>query len=57
MLSYGLVAEPQTVIRTMQGLTSVIPADAVKLVGEQPMNVVQTPDVQRHNLRLVRTAQ
>ena len=42
VLSYGLVADPQTVIRNMQGLTSVMPADAAKLIGEQMMNVVQT---------------
>ncbi len=42
VLSYGLIADPQTVIRNMQALTSVMPADAAKLVGEQLMNVVQT---------------
>ena len=42
VLSYGLIAEPQTVIRNMQGLTSVMPADAAKLIGEQLMNVVKT---------------
>jgi HAD superfamily hydrolase (TIGR01509 family) len=42
VLSYGLVAEPETVIRNMHQLTSVMPADAAKLIGEQLMNVVQT---------------
>ena len=42
VLSYGLVADPKTVIHNMQGLTSVMPADAAKLVGEQLMNVVKT---------------
>jgi membrane protein len=42
VLTYGLVAEPETVIRNMQALTSVMPADAAELVGEQLMNVVQT---------------
>lgn len=42
VLSYGLVANTETVVRNMQGLTSVMPADAAKLVGEQLMNVVQT---------------
>lgn len=44
VLSYGLVAEPKTVIANMQGLTSVMPADAAKLIGEQLMNVVKTSD-------------
>jgi YihY family inner membrane protein len=44
VLSYGLVAEPQTVIADMQRLTSVMPADAAKLIGEQLMNVVQSSD-------------
>ena len=44
VLSYGLVAEPATVIRNMQGLTSVMPGEAAKLVGEQLMNVVKTSD-------------
>ena len=42
VLSYGLVADPQTVVHNMQGLTSVMPADAAKLIGEQLMNVVTT---------------
>lgn len=42
VLSYGLVAEPATVLRHMQQLTTVMPADAAKLVGEQLLNVVTT---------------
>jgi membrane protein len=42
VLSYGLLAEPQTVVSNMKGLTSVMPADAAKLIGEQLMNVVKT---------------
>jgi membrane protein len=42
VLSYGLVADPKTVIRNMQGLTSVMPADAARLIGEQLMSVVKT---------------
>lgn len=41
VLSYGLVAEPATVIANVRQLTTVMPADAAKLVGEQLMNVVQ----------------
>ena len=42
VLVYGLVADPATVVRNMQGLTSVMPADAARLIGEQLMQVVQT---------------
>lgn len=42
VLSYGIVAEPATVLRNMKQLTSVMPADTAKLVGEQLMNVVTT---------------
>lgn len=41
VLSYGIVAEPETVMRNMRELTSVMPADAAKLIGEQLMNVVK----------------
>ncbi len=44
VLSYGLVADPQAVIADVRQLTSVMPADAAKLVGEQLMNVVQSSD-------------
>lgn len=42
VLSYGLVASPKSVIRNVQGLTSVMPGEAAKLIGEQLMNVVTT---------------
>ena len=42
VLIYGLVANAKTVIHDMQGLTSVMPADAAKLIGEQLLNVVKT---------------
>ena len=42
VLTYGLVADPQTVASNVKSLTSVIPQDAAKLVGEQLMSVVQT---------------
>jgi len=44
VLSYGLIAEPATVVKDMQQLTAVMPGDAAKLVGEQLMNVVKTSD-------------
>ena len=42
VLSYGLVADPETVIANVRSMMTVMPADAAKLVGEQLMNVVQT---------------
>ncbi|MDP9412562.1 MAG: YihY/virulence factor BrkB family protein, partial [Pseudomonadota bacterium] len=42
VLTYGLVAEPETVIRNMQALAAVMPGEAAGLIGEQLMNVVQT---------------
>lgn len=42
VLSYGLLAEPATVIANIKSMTNVMPADAAKLVGEQLMNVVST---------------
>lgn len=44
VLSYGLVAEPSTVVANMQALTSVMPADAARLIGEQLMNVVHASE-------------
>jgi len=42
VLSDGLIVEPQTVLRNIGSLTSVMPADAAKLIGEHLMNVVKT---------------
>ncbi len=42
VLSYGLVADGPTVIKHVQSLTAVMPADAAKLIGEQLLNVVKT---------------
>ncbi|RYE99229.1 MAG: ribonuclease, partial [Oxalobacteraceae bacterium] len=44
VLSYGLVATPATVMKNVQSLTSVMPTDAAKLIGEQLANVVTTSD-------------
>ncbi|WP_425229882.1 YihY/virulence factor BrkB family protein [Sphingomonas sp.] len=41
VLSYGLFAAPATVVRDIRQLTTVMPADAAKLVGQQLMTVVQ----------------
>ena len=42
VLVYGLVATPKTVLGTMESLTSVMPADVAKLIGEQLLNVVNS---------------
>jgi hypothetical protein len=42
VLSYGLVAEPASVVQHVQGLTSVMPAEAAKLIGEQLLSISQT---------------
>jgi membrane protein len=42
VLSYGLIADPHTVVRQVEELSKMLPADAAKLIGEQLMNVVGT---------------
>jgi membrane protein len=42
VLTYGLVAEPQTVLRHMQAMTAMLPAEIAKLIGEQLLGVVKT---------------
>ena len=42
VLSYGLVASPESVIGNVKGMTSVMPQEAAKLIGEQLINVVTT---------------
>lgn len=44
VLTYGLVAEPKTVIHDVRAMTSVMPADAAKLIGEQLMHLVKSSD-------------
>jgi membrane protein len=44
VLSYGLIATPETVMKNVQSLTSMMPADAAKLIGEQLANIVTTSD-------------
>lgn len=41
VLTYGLVADPETVLRHLQGLTQVLPPDAARLIGEQLVSVTQ----------------
>jgi membrane protein len=42
VLIYGLVAEPQTVLRHASSLTNMLPTDVAQLISQQLMNVVQT---------------
>ncbi len=42
VLTYGLVASPDTVLKNITSLTSVLPPEAASLIGEQLMNVVET---------------
>jgi membrane protein len=42
VLTYGLVADPQTVASNVKSLTSIMPQDAAKLIGDQLMSVVHT---------------
>jgi membrane protein len=42
VLTYGLVADPASVLRHMAALTAMLPADVAKIVGDQLLSVVQT---------------
>jgi membrane protein len=42
VLTYGLVASPQTVLHNVQSLATSLPKDMAKLVGDQLLNVVKT---------------
>jgi membrane protein len=42
VLSYGLLADPQTVLQNMTAMTQVMPKDIAQLIGEQLLHVVQT---------------
>lgn len=44
VLSYGLIATPDTVLANVRSLTSVMPAEAARLIGEQLANIVSTSD-------------
>ncbi|OWK28522.1 YihY/virulence factor BrkB family protein [Sphingomonas mucosissima] len=44
VLSYGLIATPETVMNNVRSLTELMPADAARLIGEQLANVVSTSD-------------
>lgn len=42
VLTYGLAADPETVVRNMQALTRVMPQDIAQLIGQQLLTVVHT---------------
>ena len=42
VLTYGLLAAPETVIRHVGSLTAMLPTDVATVIGDQLMNVVQT---------------
>ena len=42
VMVYGLVAEPQTVVRNMQALTDILPNNIAVFIGEQLLSAVQT---------------
>lgn len=42
VLTYGLLADPQTVMQNMTAMTQVMPRDIAQLIGEQLLHVVQT---------------
>jgi membrane protein len=42
VLTYGIIADPETVLANVRSLASVMPADAAKVIGDQLMTVVQT---------------
>lgn len=42
VLTYGIAADPNTVLSDMKSLTAVLPSDVSKLIGDQLMSIVQT---------------
>ncbi|HEV2595350.1 MAG TPA: YihY/virulence factor BrkB family protein [Sphingomicrobium sp.] len=42
VLTYGLIASPQTVLHNVQSLATSLPKDVAKLIGDQLLNVVKT---------------
>jgi len=42
VLTYGLIASPNTVLRNVQSLATSMPQDIARLIGDQLLNVVKT---------------
>lgn len=47
VLSYGLFAEPRTVVRNMHALTGILPSDVAALIGTQLMTAVQSSETRK----------
>jgi membrane protein len=52
VLSYGLVAEPSSVVNHMQTLTSIMPSDTAGLIGEQLKSMTETAG-SKHGFALI----
>lgn len=44
VLSYGLIAEPASVVSHMQGLTGMMPQNAASIIGDQLKSMTETPN-------------
>lgn len=44
ILSYGLLADPAAIVKTLQYLSTTLPQDAARLVGEQILSVARTAE-------------
>ena len=42
VLTYGLIASPETVLHNVQSMATAMPQDVAKLIGDQLLNVVKT---------------
>src|SRR3990170_5526762 len=42
VLTYGIIADPETVVSNMRALTAILPPDIAALVADQLMSAVQT---------------
>ena len=47
VLSYGLIADPASVVEHMRGLTSVMPQNAAEIIGEQLMSMTEGEGTQK----------
>lgn len=47
VLSYGLIADPVTVLHDVRALSTILPRDIAAVVGDQLLGLVQSPDGQK----------
>jgi membrane protein len=52
VLTYGLVAEPASVVQHVRSLTGAMPQDVARIIGEQLMSIVQSADA-KHGFGLL----